>query len=180
MPCALWSTFQRWLSPISQEKGVTLIELVVAVGLATVIASATALTITTIFRFTRPVEAQAIGAQQVQNAGSWLTRDILMSKVELGDGNPVLVTLTQPQSGTEDVTIVYKKVPVSGGSYQLVREKDTGEGMVIAENVDIAVEQCADGSGTPSFAITIVSQPQAAGAKEVKRYYQVTPRLPQD
>ncbi|GEM_PF-2183820 len=176
----LAAQFRAGARQLLSEKGVTLIELVVAIGLATVIASATALTITTIIRFTQPVEVQTIALQQVQNAGSWLTRDINMSIVELRDGNPVLLTLTQPQNETDIITVIYKREATSEGSYRLIREEqETGKSMVIAENVEITIAQQADGSGIPLYTITITSQPQAPQAKEVRRYYQVTPRLPQ-
>ncbi len=165
---------------LTQEKGVTLIELVVSIALATAIAAAAALTITTIFRFTRPIDAQAIALQQVQNAGSWLSRDINMSRVQLGDGNPVLLTLTQPQNDAETITVVYRKEVAPDGSYRLIREEqETGRAMVVAENVEVAIVQHTAGSSIPSYAITIVSQPRASQAKEVRRYYQATPRCPQ-
>lgn len=181
---SLLEKFKRQARLLTLEHGVTLIEMVVAIGLTTVIASAAALSITTIIRFTEPVNGQAIATQQVQNAGSWLTRDIHMSRVELGDGNPVLVTLTQPQDPLDpssDITVVYNLEAMPGGSYRLVREEpDAGKRMVIAENIQISIEEQTDTSGIPTYAITITSSPQGPRTKEVHRYYQVTPRLPQD
>lgn len=154
--------------------GFTLVELVVAIGIASVVVAAASLTVLTLLHLTPPTSDYMVAYQQVQNAGHWLLKDINMSyRATPGDGNPILLTLDQRPTPTTEVTVTYELRP-SGDCYHLVRLDDSTE-TVIAEHI-IGATASAENDGR---AIT-VGLTARVNDKEVTRTYQAVPRLPEE
>lgn len=181
------------------QKGFTMVELLVVLGIAVAITAIIVAVIVTLIRLSPPSQEHAIALRQIQNAGQWLTLDINMaSKVEKPEGgNSPLIKLTQPRwDETEqklvDTTVTYRM----DGDKLLRGEQAAGEETVrtttVAENVELAVylpddtdrpECCVQPGGTepaPAFCIQISCEVGGIGGTNVvKRCYQVTPRVAQ-
>jgi prepilin-type N-terminal cleavage/methylation domain-containing protein len=126
----------------TNEKGFTLIELLVGIAIAAFVVGAASMTIITMMRLTPQTNNWAIALHQVQNAGYWISRDVMMSdNVTPGTGDTFL-TLTQPQPSTvlqpspPPKTIDYEFEDMSGGLKRLWRNDQTaGQQTMIAEYI---------------------------------------------
>jgi prepilin-type N-terminal cleavage/methylation domain-containing protein len=164
------------------EKGFTLLELLVALSIAAFVTAAASMTIITMMRLTPKTNNWAIALRQVQNAGYWISRDVLMAdNITVGDtGNPMFLTLRQPQIDTSlKNKIEYKFEPMSGGLKRLVRtDTDNNTAIMIAEYISsdnttaTYSPNCTDNC-TLTFTITAIS-----GNVPVTRQYEVTQRVP--
>lgn len=152
-----------------QMQGFTLIELVVAIGIAGVVVAAASLTVMTLLRLTPPTGDYMVAYQQVQNAGYWLVKDINMSyQATEGEGNPTLLTLKQRRTPTTEVTVTYE-LKSSGSSYKLVRKEGNTE-TVVAEHVASAIASTENCRVTFSLTVRVKD-------KQVTRTYEATCRL---
>jgi prepilin-type N-terminal cleavage/methylation domain-containing protein len=122
------------------EKGFTLLELLVALSIATFVTAAASMTIITMMRLSPQTNNWAIALHQVQNAGYWISRDVQMSQgtITVGTGTPTFLTLILPQTPTTNKTIVYRlnNMP-AGGLKKLIRD-DAGQQIMIAEYISYA------------------------------------------
>jgi len=79
------------------QKGFTLVELVLAVGIIGAIVVTTAMAITTVMMNSERVTSQNPVLESVRNAGYWISRDVQMTgNVTLGSPNGFPLTLTIP------------------------------------------------------------------------------------
>ena len=161
------------------EKGFTLIELLVGLAIAAFVVGAASMTIITMMRLSPQTNNWAIALRQVQNAGHWMSRDVIMSQdLTVGTGEPTLLTLVVPQILPPDKTIVYEFEDMPNGLKRLMRDDQTsGKEMVIAEyistdNNDTTVSYNSD-NRTLTLTITAIS-----GDVPVTRLYEATQRLP--
>jgi prepilin-type N-terminal cleavage/methylation domain-containing protein len=161
------------------EKGFTLIELLVGISIAAFVVGAASMTIITMMRLTPQSNNWAIALHQVQNAGHWISRDVQMSQgaINTGDGNPIFLTLTQPQNPTDNTTIVYQFEDMPNGLKKLMRtDQNSGEQIVIAEFISATgatySTNCTDNC-TLTFTITATS-----GNVPVTRDYEAMQRVP--
>src|SRR4030042_1978417 len=119
------------------EKGFTLIELLVGISIAALIVGAASATIITMLRLSPQNNDWAVSLRQVQNAGYWISRDVLMAEtIIVGDKNPTFLTLRQPRytGGTDNIT--YQFEDMSGGLKRLMRTNtDNNTTIMIAEYI---------------------------------------------
>jgi prepilin-type N-terminal cleavage/methylation domain-containing protein len=177
------------------EKGFTLIELLVTIGIAAFVVGAASMTIITMMRLTPKTNNWAIALHQVQNAGYWISRDVMMSQTILVDsdpGTPTFLTLTVPQPSTvlqpypPPKTIVYQFEDMSGGLKRLMRS-DQGVGQIM-----IAEYIYYDPLDDPNNSTIVTTTPQEengwvltlriaaviSGDEKVIRRYEATQRVP--
>jgi prepilin-type N-terminal cleavage/methylation domain-containing protein len=163
------------------EKGFTLIELVVGIGIAAVVVGAAAATIITMTRLSPSSTEWAVSLQQVQNAGYWISRDIQMSQgdITVGDGNPTFLTITQPTTPTTSATITYQFEDMSDGLKRLMRNDQVQSGL-IAEYIYY------DPAGDPDHSTRVISDQNPVtlqitatmGDSTVTRQYEAMQRVP--
>ena len=143
------------------EKGFTLIELLVGIAIAAFVVGAASMTVITMMRLSPQTNNWAIALRQVQNAGYWISRDVMMSgEITPGDGNPIFLTLTQPQPQPSTVsqpsplpkTILYQFEDMSGGLKRLMRD-DAGQQIMIAEYIYY------DPLGDPANSTMVITTP---------------------
>lgn len=163
------------------EKGYTLIEMLVGLSIAALVVGAAAATTQTMLRLSPQNSEWAIALRQVQDAGYWISRDVMMSQtIEVGDKNPTFLTLTQPQINSTDRTVDYQFQNMSGGLKRLMRvaTADNTTTMLVAEYISsdnttaIYSENCTDNC-TLTFTITAIS-----GNTAVTREYETAQRIP--
>ena len=155
------------------EKGFTLIELVVALAIAAFVTAAASMTIITMMRLTPKNNNWAIALRQVQDAGYWISRDVLMSdNITVGTGSTFL-TMRQPQvATTTPKTIVYQFQNMSGGLKRLVRTDNT-TATLIAEYLSDNTTATPTDNNTLTLKIEAIS-----GDTVVSRYYKAAQRVP--
>ncbi len=121
------------------EKGFTLVELVVVVAIVGTITGVMAMTIITMMQISPKSRDQANVLRQVQNAGFWISRDVLMARdivVDEDPATPQFLTLVIPVVGAADKTMVYQLQDMADGMKRLVRtELGTGEQKLVSEYI---------------------------------------------
>jgi prepilin-type N-terminal cleavage/methylation domain-containing protein len=166
------------------EKGFTLLELLVGITIAAFVVAAASMTIITMMRLTPKTNNWAIALRQVQDAGYWISRDVMMSQGEIFvDPVPdTFLRFIQPhQDPDPDITIDYEFENINGEQW-LVRTESTGGQTAIATDISISDTHAnyyddpddQDG-GTLTFTITATSG--TAEVTRVTREYQALQRL---
>ena len=169
------------------QKGFSLVELVIVVALAGLVGAAITATAFQVFTFTTRISNQMTAIRQVQQAGFWVSPDVMMSDPgEIYDSPPggeFLVSRWQAHDGTwHEVDYILEGVPSSDVA-TLTREHYTGPTldslnldsvMTVAQYVDLnAADTYCDWDGTAlTFKVTA-----AVGGRTETRIYQVKPRV---
>jgi prepilin-type N-terminal cleavage/methylation domain-containing protein len=163
------------------EKGVTLIELLVAIAILGAIVSVISMTISTVIKTSPLSNNWAIALRQVQNAGYWISRDVQMSKevtVDQDPATPEFLTLIQPEwdagsGAVVDKTFVYEFENMSDSLKRLMRtDLDTAGQTMIAEyiyNTDAIYN-----TENHKLTVTITA---ISGNATVSRQYEAAPRV---
>jgi prepilin-type N-terminal cleavage/methylation domain-containing protein len=165
---------------LSTERGLTLIELLVAISILAVVMAATSMTVITLMRLSPKSNNWAIALRQVQNAGYWISRDVQMSDNITVDQNPTtpqFLTLIQPEWDADsgavvDKTIVYQFEDIDGEQW-LTRTESTGGITAIAQYISNTTANYDSDNCTLTFTITATS-----GNVPVTRDYEAMQRVP--
>ena len=156
------------------QKGFTLIEVLVTVGILGAIMGVLSMTVISIMIITPRTNDWAIALRQVQNAGYWISRDVLMSQIVTPAQNPgdPFLALEQDHDGdgVADNTVDY----VFSGD-ELRRELNgASPGILIAQYiVGVGTDTTFVDDGDNKYTLNIKA---AHGDADVTRVYEVTPR----
>lgn len=160
------------------ERGFTLLEVLVSLAISAFVVGAASATTITMMRLTPQNNDWAVALHQVQNAGYWISRDVLMAQdITVGAGNPTFLTLTIPQITPPDKTIVYEFEDMPDGLKRLIRDDQTaGQTILVAEYIstdtnDTTASYNSD-NRTLDLTITAIS-----GDVSVTRIYESSQRL---
>jgi prepilin-type N-terminal cleavage/methylation domain-containing protein len=122
----------KWLRG---ELGFTLLELMIALGIMSIIGVTIAMTTATITKVTPKITSETVALYQAQNAGYWITRDVQTAQIV--DPAPItgeFLILTLKVEGSDDVSITYQLQNAADGSKKLMRIRD-GISMLVAEHI---------------------------------------------
>lgn len=113
------------------ERGVVLLELVVAAGIAALVAGMMTGIIFQLFRTTERGTGSLIALHDVQNATRWISRDVTMAETsDLVDSGPAVQSMTLTwMEGIELHTVTYS---LSGTDLQRTMDGQTG---IVARNI---------------------------------------------
>ncbi|HEX7363602.1 MAG TPA: type II secretion system protein [Dehalococcoidia bacterium] len=164
------------MRPRTRERGFTLIELVVVIGIAAFVVSAASMAVITMMRLSPQSSNWAIALRQVQDTGYWISRDVEMSggDITIGDANPTFLTMVQPQSTPPNWTIVYETEAMDGGLKRLIRNNQTlAQRNIVAEY--LSPPTAAYDAQTGRLTMTIAAN---SGGTVVTKTYQATQRVP--
>jgi prepilin-type N-terminal cleavage/methylation domain-containing protein len=159
------------------EKGFTLIEVLVALAITAVMIPVMAMSTATILRNNQQAVAHNIVLQQVNNAGYWISRDVQTAKnVTLTEPSGFPLTLVIPDDVNEsnDYSVKYLfsgsklKRQVYNSAHALTAE------IIAAEYVEVADTTFNSIPETNSYEITVSA---SKGGVVVARNYQVRQRL---
>ena len=95
---------------MKKEKGFTLLEAVVGVGIMALIVSALAITTTTLLLNHGRAAEQNVALPQVQNAGYWITRDVQTARnitTTAPNGFPLNIKVPVDMDPVNDNTVIY-------------------------------------------------------------------------
>ena len=153
------------------EKGFTLIELLVTVGILGAIMGVMSMVVTSIMIITPRTNDWAITLRQVQNAGYWISRDVLMSENVTVDEPGVFLALEW-----DDGDGTHYEVDYVFSDDELRRQLNgASPGTLIAQYiVEADTSFVVDAVVDTKYNLTVKA---SHGGVEVERTYQVTPRL---
>jgi prepilin-type N-terminal cleavage/methylation domain-containing protein len=147
-----------------EQRGYSLIELVVALSILAIISVAISMAISMINTHFHISKDQGIAWRQVQNAGFWVTRDLLTADNVVVDNDPMtsaFLTLTVPivtgeeEDGSVTTTaksIIYHLQDNTNGTKKLTRiDQDTGSQIIVAEYIHY------DPIGDPASSTAVIS-----------------------
>jgi prepilin-type N-terminal cleavage/methylation domain-containing protein len=162
----------------TDEKGFTLLELLVGISIAAFVVGAASMTTITMMRLTPKTNNWAIALRQVQNAGYWISRDVQMSKGEIDDNlsPPEFLRLTVPyESGGAEKTVSYQFETLDDQVWLMRNDSIEGK-TAIAQYISIPTPPDYDlNNRTLTFTITATSG--TAEVTRVTREYQALQRL---
>ncbi len=166
---------------LKSERGFSLLELLIALGIISIIGGAMAMTTATIVRLTPQSNDQVIALRQAQNAGYWITRDVQAAQtVDINPATGEFLKLTFTVVGSDNSIITYRLEDMAGGKKKLVRISQ-GMPMLVAEyiyydpaaNPDTSTRILEYENYKISFQITATT-----GDATVIKKYQASQRVP--
>ena len=183
--------FHRLKFMNQNNKGVTLIELLMAMAVIGIIMGSITTAISQVFNLNTRTSNHMIAVRQVQNAGYWVSHDALMAQSgsanTTGNGFPLVLNWTEWDNGQNKV-ITYTLENASGGLKNLRRTYsiDSGSGPVVQTNFlvgqyirynpsDPTLTSCNFTSSKLSFTVT-ATVGSGSKAESETRKYEVNPR----
>jgi prepilin-type N-terminal cleavage/methylation domain-containing protein len=164
---------------LSSQNGFTLVELLVAIAIGSIIMAGIAITVYQMFVVQASTTNRMYAVRQVQNVGYWVSRDAQSAQIisfddeETAGVNEFLVFSRIGWDGIEYETryIIY----ASGDMYRYEYEDDveTGE-MLVAQ--DIKAEETGCELDTGKLTMTVTAEVGGFGRSSETRIYEVVPR----
>lgn len=135
-----------WFTGASQSQlGLSLVELVIALAIISLIAGVTVVAIDQLLQSSRQANDQQQAVSQLRQAEHWMTRDALMSQTVVPDavnpsGFPVTLSWTTSQGVAHEVT--YSLEDMSGSSHKRLRRQVIIDGgspstLWLAEGIEV-------------------------------------------
>ncbi len=167
---------------LKDQKGFTLIEMLMVVSLVGIIGGVAAMTTTTMMRLVPQSNDHVITQRQVQNAGFWITRDIQMAQVvNTSPEGGGFIQMTLNVVGSPDVIVTYELEDMVDGMKKLMRRTDVGTEMMVAEYIYYNPDEDPDNSTrimnylSPTLTFAVTSK---SGNVSVSKKYEATQRVP--
>ncbi|MBM3155618.1 MAG: prepilin-type N-terminal cleavage/methylation domain-containing protein [Chloroflexi bacterium] len=157
---------------VGQNRGLTLVELLVAIAIGTAIMGVMSMSIASIMKITPLNNDRVITLNQVQNAGYWVSRDVLMAQVV--DPEPSANVLMHLEWDEWDGTHKAVDYVFDGDELRRVLNDDS-PGMLIARYVVAADTRFEAVSGNSTYRLTIKAAKDAP--RPIQKIYHVTTRL---
>jgi prepilin-type N-terminal cleavage/methylation domain-containing protein len=166
----------------NNQKGVTMVELLMAMAVSGIIAAAAGTTISQVFHLNARTSNHMVAVRQVQNAGYWVSRDAQMAQnvnTTAGNGFPVVLSWTQWDGSEDEVT--YSLENASGTLKNLRRtysvNSTSQSDTIVGQCVDPALTSCNYNSdnNTLTFTITVTVGSGSRSENETRKY-EVHPR----
>ncbi|MCJ7575935.1 MAG: type II secretion system GspH family protein [Dehalococcoidia bacterium] len=173
------------------QRGFSLVELVIVVALAGLVGVAITATAFQVFTFTTRISNQMTAIRQVQQAGFWVSPDVMMAQnVKEGGCANCLLTLNWTDGASNKHGVIYRLVDMSGGLRRLQREHYIGTPLAlnstttVAEYIDVTIDPVTGKPKTrceppgvlpPGVALNFTVTATVGGRSET-RTYEVKPR----
>jgi prepilin-type N-terminal cleavage/methylation domain-containing protein len=155
------------------EKGFTFIELLIAILLTGIVASAVTGTILYVFNENFRTANRMAAVRQVRNVGFWISPDGQMAKNVMTGGDPdTLFTFTWQEWETGDShNITYSLVDMSSGEFKILKrehyiESDLDSITIVAEYIDSTETDCDFSGDVLTFTVTAT----VGGQSETREY----------
>jgi len=165
------------------QRGVTLIELIIAIAIAAIITGGITMTIFQVFTGNARSTNHMLAVKQVQNAGYWISRDAQMARLVVpavdADGFPLNVTWSEWDTSLHEVTYTLLENGKLKRSYWV-----NGVGpseMLVAQHIDSTLKggepqtncEFDDGVLVLTVTATVGTEPRV---QTETRVYEVVPR----
>lgn len=158
------------------QRGFTLIEILIALAITGLIAVSVAGTVFQMFDISARSSSPMIAIKQVQNAGYWISHDARMAQdVDTGDDPDTpelveLVTLTWTEWGSESEDVNRVVYTIEDDRLQrshFVNDEEAGE-FIVARN--ITINNCQYANGVLTLTITATIGTGSKEASETREY----------
>jgi len=164
------------------QRGLSLVELVIAIALTGIITSAITMTVFQVFNMNTRTSNRMAAVSQVQHAGKLVSEDILQAKAVTPGGEsgfPLILTWTEVVEDGNTYHVEYKLGDMSGGLKILWREYYVNRDIIpdpvsitkVAEYIDPDQTSCNWDGSMLTFKVTA-----RVGTESETRVYQVKPR----
>ncbi|MCK4353835.1 MAG: prepilin-type N-terminal cleavage/methylation domain-containing protein [Dehalococcoidia bacterium] len=168
------------IKPVENQKGIALIELLVAIALTAIISTAAAMAIHQVITIVPRNNDQNTAINQVRNANHWLNFDIQSATPgSINTTGPNFLSLEQLEwesvSGNWTThTVDYSLENMAGSSLKVLRRcYDSETVTLIAQYIDPANTNCSWNSAEKVLTVTITAQ---VGTRTETRTFEVKPR----
>jgi prepilin-type N-terminal cleavage/methylation domain-containing protein len=160
------------------QRGVTLVELVIVVALAGLVGAAITATAFQVFSFSTRLSNQMTAIRQVQQAGFWVSPDVMMSepgKINATPGGGRFLVLGWIDGGKNNHVVTYV---IAAGKLQRTHNittqggQTTTEVAVVAEYINSAQTSFVKYGSAYNFTVTAT-----VGGRTETRLYEVKPRV---
>lgn len=164
------------------QRGITVIELIIAMALSVIIAGAITATILQVINGSNRTNNHMTAVRQVQNAGYWVSHDAQMAQsvnTTAPDGFPITLSWVG-WSGNTTYEVVYSSENMTSGSLKNLQRSYSVNGTVqetsyVAQYVDPATTSANFTSGELIFTVTATVGAGSQAGSET-RFYKVGPR----
>ena len=163
------------------QKGFTLIEILIAVAIAGLVVAAAAGAIVQLMQ-SSDTTAHMLAVRQVQQAGYWLSTDALQAQNVTGctNGDDFPLTLTRASwNGSQNITITYGLAPMPSGSLRQLQRSDGASNITVAQylTANTSCNLTTTANGTAILIFTVEASVMGARGPETEtRTYEVKPR----
>ena len=159
------------------QRGLTLVELVIAMALFGMVAGAILTSFSNIMVASARTSSQMTAARQVQTAGYWVSQDALQAQAPGDPGFPLTLTIPYYVGEEHDSELVYRTVvyQVVDGNLQRIAQDHESDPVttIIAEHITAA--DFTEDNDQPGVYIFTVSA-TTSGGSTVTRQYMIEPR----
>jgi len=161
------------------QRGLTLVELLIAILLASAVTSGITMTIFQVFDTSSRTSNHMVAIRQVQHAGKQVSQDLLQAKhivPENDPDTPELLTLTWTDWDDAQHGIVYTLEDMPSGEFEILWRRHYVNSSLdsttkVAEYIDPYQTSCVPAAGAFSFTVTA-----NVGGQSETRVYEVMPR----
>jgi len=175
--------FHRLKSINKDQKGFTLLELLLALLIGALIASGITAAIFQVVVGSARTNNHMIAVRQVQSAGYWVSRDAQMAQpqyVTVGAASGFPLTLSWIDSDSKTNQAIYSLENMSKGTLKQLQRtfSKTGETTktgIMAQFIDPASTSCAWSNGVLTLNVTATVGPSSQRQSET-RVYEIVPR----
>ncbi len=162
------------------QRGITVIELIIAMALSVIIAGAITATILQVINGSNLTNNHMTAVRQVQNAGYWVSHDAQMAQsVNTTDPDGFPLTLTWAAWDTIEHEVIYSSENTTDGLTSLQRSYSVNGSTVdttfVAQYVDLATTSANFTGGELIFTVT-ATVGTGSQAESETRFYKVVPR----
>jgi prepilin-type N-terminal cleavage/methylation domain-containing protein len=163
------------------ERGFSLVELVIVVALAGLVGAAITATAFQVFTFSTRLSNQMTAVRQVQQAGFWVSPDVMMSNrtkinVNPGGGKFLVLDWTAHDGKEHEVTYTITVDDRLQRTHNItVGGQTTMEVSIIAEYINSTQTSCVKVGGALNFTV-VFNVTATVGGQTETRIYQVKPR----
>ena len=157
------------------QRGFTLIEMVVVIVLIGVISLGITSAISQVMTINHRASNHMICVRQVQQAGKEVSKDTLQAQVINATGSQYhLVTLTWDEWGTNDThTVEYELVDITDGIGKLQRTHNNDEVRIIAQYIATNQTSFVQVAGVDAYEFQVTA---TLGTESETRIYEIKPR----
>lgn len=167
------------------QRGLTLIELVIVIAITGLITTAITMTVFQVFNMNTRASNRMTAVSQVQHAGKLVSEDILEAQsvnATGGSGFPLTLTWTEVGVSGDAHTIIYTLEDMPSGEFMRLQRKhyiyypSLNSTITVAEYIDPDETSCAPLGVLPAGGVLTFTVTATVGEQSETRVYEVKPR----